>query len=239
MAIIETSTYNNVLELATLYAGRTVEVRTYEATRNHSDTLDYSDFRTTNVTEALVYIGRRAPEYTWDRLKAADDSVGHRCTSHDECRDNYEMGHLCWEEKHGWKDLLIQDRFVWVDCTNLFVWRGSPHCAPEVDAVMEGELAEDYAAWQAYWVEQAAIAHERQKANEKARLEAQAKAERDRPVKGKKMVVVKGRKVPKGTVGTVAYIHPNGGVLLKDDARWEDRNAPGTWVDARNLEARP
>lgn len=60
---------------------------------------------------------------------------------------------------------------------------------------------------------------------------------RNAPAKGKKMVVVSGRKVAKGTVGIVAFVHNNGGALLKDEAVWTDRNAPGTWVDARHLRA--
>ena len=51
------------------------------------------------------------------------------------------------------------------------------------------------------------------------------------------MVVAKGRKVPKGTVGIVAFVHPNGGVLLKAENEWKDRKAQGTWVNAGNLQA--
>jgi hypothetical protein len=62
--------------------------------------------------------------------------------------------------------------------------------------------------------------------------------ERNRPVKGKRMEVFKGRKVPIGTQGTVAYVSWNGRVLLKPDHCWEDRAADGTWVSAANLRAR-
>ena len=37
--------------------GIVVSVRTFEAHRNTSDTLDYSDYRTVECVEALVYIG--------------------------------------------------------------------------------------------------------------------------------------------------------------------------------------
>lgn len=52
------------------------------------------------------------------------------------------------------------------------------------------------------------------------------------------MIVAKGRKVPLGTVGTVAYISSSGSVLLKADSEWQDRKAQGTWVSGANLRAR-
>jgi hypothetical protein len=42
----------------TLYVGRVVRVVEVVRNRNHSDTLDYSDWRSTKCTEALVYVGR-------------------------------------------------------------------------------------------------------------------------------------------------------------------------------------
>lgn len=56
-----------------------------------------------------------------------------------------------------------------------------------------------------------------------------------RPVKGSTVVVIKGRKVGLGTLGRVAFVHENGGVLIKDPHVWEDRKANGTWVDAKNV----
>lgn len=60
---------------------------------------------------------------------------------------------------------------------------------------------------------------------------------RNTPVKGKKMIVAKGRKAPVGTVGVVAYIHSNGRVLLKNENEWQDRKANGVWVPAEYLKA--
>lgn len=40
-----------------LHAGRVLEMRTFQANRNMSDTLDYSDYQTVEVTEALVWLG--------------------------------------------------------------------------------------------------------------------------------------------------------------------------------------
>lgn len=54
--------------------------------------------------------------------------------------------------------------------------------------------------------------------------------------KGSKVVAVKGRKVKPGTVGVVAYVHDNGGVLIKDESEWTDRKANGQWTNPDNLE---
>lgn len=66
-----------------------------------------------------------------------------------------------------------------------------------------------------------------------ARLAAK---EHDRPVKGKRMVVLTGRK-HKGYEGTVAFVKEDS-VLLKHDKEWQDRNAQGVWVNARHLRNR-
>jgi hypothetical protein len=39
------------------WVGRVVEIRFYQARRNMSDTLDYTDFRTVECTDALVWLG--------------------------------------------------------------------------------------------------------------------------------------------------------------------------------------
>jgi hypothetical protein len=55
--------------------------------------------------------------------------------------------------------------------------------------------------------------------------------------KGDRVVVARGRKVPFGTIGRVAWISRNtGGILLKDEDKWQDRATDGVWVDPRNLE---
>lgn len=81
------------------------------------------------------------------------------------------------------------------------------------------------------------IADETERLNQAVLEERKAK-ELNRPVPGKKMEVVKGRKVPIGTVGTVAYVSGSGNVLLKADDAWQDRKAQGTWVSSTNLKAR-
>lgn len=78
----------------------------------------------------------------------------------------------------------------------------------------------------------------RKEAEEKLRMEISAEKEKNRPVIGKKMTVVRGRKVPKGTVGIVCWIsNKTGGVLIKDESVWKDRNAPGVWVNPDYLKA--
>lgn len=55
--------------------------------------------------------------------------------------------------------------------------------------------------------------------------------------KGDRIVVYRGRKVPVGTAGRVAWISSaTGSILLKGEDCWEDRSANGTWVNIRNLE---
>lgn len=56
-------------------------------------------------------------------------------------------------------------------------------------------------------------------------------------IKGDRVVVVRGRKVPIGTAGRVAWVSSNtGGILVKSEDVWQVREASGTWVDPRNLE---
>lgn len=56
-------------------------------------------------------------------------------------------------------------------------------------------------------------------------------------VKGDRVVVVRGRKVPVGTTGRVAWVSSStGGILVKDEDKWQDRSQNGVWVEPRNLE---
>ena len=55
--------------------------------------------------------------------------------------------------------------------------------------------------------------------------------------KGDDVVVVKGRKVPVGTRGRVAWVSANtGGILVKPEESWQDRTADGIWINPANLE---
>lgn len=197
------------------YTDCVVEVRKYQAQRNLSDTLDYSDWQTVAVTDALVYYGRKVPDDIKGRMW-----IGNRCL---------EAG----------AEIPVADRFGYVDCSNLFRWRGAAVTTAEQDADFANnvEMTEDFVAWKTQREAAAKASAEKHAKWEAAKKAKELEAEKNRPVRGKKMKVVKGRKVPIGTVGTVAYISGSGGVLLKADHEWQNRKADGIWVDARNLAA--
>jgi len=113
--------------VTTAFEGRVIEVRTFTATRNHSDTLDYTDYRDTEVTEALVWLGThgvpgRAFPGSWEEGKA--------------------------------RELLPHEQFAVVDCTNLFAWRAAAVYTAEVDVhPTDGRqplLWANHIAWQGY-----------------------------------------------------------------------------------------
>ena len=204
-----------VIETLNLFKGRVIKIRKFDATRNHSDTLDYSDFRNTECTEALVYIGR-----VYDKDAA----------------DEY------WASAKVDEEVELERRFKWVDCTNIFVWRGTPERKPEVDPTWLPQLIpgflEDYEAWHALMDQRREEAEKKRQERELQDAEHKRIQEQNRPVVGKQMRVARGRKVPVGTVGTVAFISGSGSVLLKDDAVWRDRTSQGRWVDGSYLVAR-
>lgn len=202
MPIVITDSFKKTV--TTAYAGRVVEVKKFQAQRNCSDTLDYSDYQWVACTTAICYKGRHGAPNQWTT-----------------------------EER----DLELHERFEAVDCTNLFVWRGCNHMDPSVDEITDSQILEDFVAYKAYEAEQEAKRVADEQAREAARLRDIEERARNRPVRGKKMVVTRGRKVKPGTVGIVAYIHESGRVLLKDEKTWQDRNAQGVWVSADYLKA--
>jgi len=205
--VTHTNPATQVSTVSHTHEHRVLEVRSYQASRNHSDTLDYTDFAMTTVTEALVYRGRRAPKWSFLPVSETNPLV----------------------------DVPLADRFTWLDCTNLFTWRGQDHMVPTVDRdalALDALLAEDYLAW--LDIEAAKQAAARRALDEKLAAEQWRIA--NLPKVGVQMTVAKGKKVKVGTTGTVAWIsYKTGGVLLKDDARWQDRNEPGTWVNPEHL----
>ena len=190
------------------YLGCVVKVEERVLTLNHSDTLDYTDFRSTTCTMALCWEGR-----TWRGPYGGDKEETER---------------------------PIEHRFTWHNCTSLFVDRGQPIRKAKVDVIALAipELIEDLEVWLKLEEEKTQAAEAKRIAYEAAQKKARENEEKNRPVVGKQMVVIKGRKVAKGTQGTVAYIHASGSVLLKADNEWKDRNAAGRWIDPRNLAAR-
>jgi hypothetical protein len=99
--------------------------------RNWSDTLDYSDHRSTECTYALVWLGKRGvpPRVPFDAPKWDADKI---------------------------RDLELHEQFAWVDCTNLFSDRNGYSLTAEVDPfdmqLLHGgpQMIEGVAAWEAY-----------------------------------------------------------------------------------------
>lgn len=144
-----------------LYRGRVIKVEKTSERRNWSDTMDYTDFRTTDCTWALVYIGRHGIPPMNYGVRRNVSYFGNE------------------------RPLEPIERFAWVDCTGLFIDRGCPHRIPEVDTidmqlVFGGqEMFEDLKTW-----EQALI-NEREELNLRA-AEAAQKALQEQQKKAKK-----------------------------------------------------
>lgn len=156
MPIIKTDYETHATE--NLFRGRVLKIERTTEVRNWSDTMDYSDHRSTECTWALVYIGTHGvPPRGWNGRV-----VTHAYTSRlDQPRD-----------------LTVGERFAWVDCTNLFSDRNGYSLAAEVDTVGDLLIAggteniyDQLAAWEAH---HAALSAER--AAELARKEAERKA---------------------------------------------------------------
>jgi hypothetical protein len=149
----------------TLFAGRVLQVQKVTETRNWSDTLDYTDHRSTECTYALVWLGTHGVPPT------ASGRDGRTHANWESLRDPTSPGSE-YDTKP--RDLEYWEQFAWVDCTNLFTWRGSDHRVPEVDAEMgsggEPLMWANYLAWQAHQKSLAAAA---------LRAAAEQKAARD------------------------------------------------------------
>ena len=155
----------------TLFAGRVLKVENVSETRNHSDTLDYTDNRATDCTYALVWLGTHGVPPT----VSGRDGRAH--VNWESLRDpSREQGGFDAKPR----ELEYWEQFAWVDCTNLFTWRGSDHREPEVDTEMgkggEPLMWANYLAWQAH---QKGLA-------EKAQRELEAAVARAREEKAKR-----------------------------------------------------
>lgn len=84
-----------------LFEGRVLKVETSTETRNWSDTLDYSDMRSTHCTWALVWMGLSGHR-PYD--------IKCRFVTHLNTATSLEAAY----------DLLPHEQFAWVDCTNIF-----------------------------------------------------------------------------------------------------------------------
>jgi hypothetical protein len=154
---------NNIDLESEVFVGRVLRVERTTETRNWSDTMDYSDYRTTQCTYALVWLGTHgiAPEYIntprprahWGSLRGAHEQLPDYLT--DKARE-----------------LEYFEQFAWVDCTNLHGDRmASKLVNPQTDAApfISGEplMWANFIAWESY----------RKAAAEKAAREAAAAAE--------------------------------------------------------------
>jgi hypothetical protein len=179
MPIIKTSYKANAPEL--LLRGRVLKVEKTTETRNWSDTMDYSDYRSTQCTWALVYLGTHGV--------APHERDGRVITW---------LQHGSWETP---RDLTIGERFAWVDCTNLFSDRCGYTITPEVDTVGDlliaggaEDIYEQLAAWEAHHraaVEARAAEHAKKEAEYAAaqKLQAEKAAARQAKKEAKEAVL--------------------------------------------------
>jgi hypothetical protein len=151
---------------------RVLRIEKTTETRNWSDTLDYSDHRSTECTWALVWLGTRGvpardAHYAGGRTVAYFDA-------------------LKWDADKI-RDLEVHEQFAWVDCTNLFVDRNGYSLVPSVDPfdmqLLHGgpEMIEGLAVWEAYHTARIARAEAERMAKvaEAAAQVAAEKAKRD------------------------------------------------------------
>ena len=167
MAIIKTSrdfSSPTSVTTETYFEGRVLKVETVTETRNWSDTLDYSDYRTTTCTYALVWLGtRNLPPKTF----------------HKESRALVDSD-LLRHEIHVWRkpwvsELEFFEQFAWVDCTNIFSDRHGFSLTCEVDSSFADAHKEplmwvNYLAWESF--------HEARVAREAAEGAARAEEKR-------------------------------------------------------------
>jgi hypothetical protein len=135
MAIIKTDYKTSAAEAH--FRGRVLKVEKTTETRNWSDTLDYTDHRSTQCTWALVYLGTHG---------VAPREIHGRMIAHITDRS--------WETP---RDLTVGERFAWLDCTNLFGDRHGYLLAAEVDTVGDLLIAggveniyDQLASWEAH-----------------------------------------------------------------------------------------
>jgi len=119
------------------FEGKVLKVESTREDRNWSDTLDYSDFRSTTCTWALVWLGEHGVVPTC------------RCSP---------VRPMAFLEEADWmvrQPLAPAEQFAWIDCTNLFSDRHGYALLATVDenwkqAAFGGPVMwENYLLWQA------------------------------------------------------------------------------------------
>lgn len=137
---------------STHFEGRVLKVVTVVETRNWSDTLDWSDYRSTLCTYALVWLGTHAV--------AAFAVHSRPCV-------NVEPAP--WDVP---RELGFHEQFAWVDCTNIFADLYGYTLSVTADAEVPPLAQANLIAWEAFMAAEAAAAR---KALEEAAAKAAAK----------------------------------------------------------------
>lgn len=153
--------YNMSVVETQLYTDRVVRIEKRVETRNWSDTLDYSDYRTTDCTYALVWLGTFGvpPRNLTNGLRPTVSLL---------------------EGEQGWgsdqpRALEFFEQFAWIDCTNL-----------NADLMVYTLTASEDRAYATYgeplmWANLIAYeAYQKAAANARAKVAADAELERNR-----------------------------------------------------------
>jgi len=144
---------------------RVVQVLRMTEERNWSDTLDYSDWRTTNVVYALVWLGTRGVP----PVKVNGSG-----------RIRTDLEPFQWDADKA-RDLEPHEQFGWIDCTNMFADRNGYALYPTEDAfemqMLHGgpEMFDALVAFDAHVARMAEEARIRGEALEAARKAEEAK----------------------------------------------------------------
>ena len=217
----------------TFFAGRVLEVRKYTDRRNMSDTLDYTDWRSVECVEALVWLGTHGVP-PWE---------GRMTRTPDEFSSSYGPQP---------RDLEFHEQFAWIDCSNHFTWRGEPARTPTVDATFgtgEPLMWANFIAWKAHTAaeterkvaELQARKEEADRLNREERLREEARQAKDKALQDAAAALLV--KVVKGNTYTVdgftgqAFWTGTKKYRGKWQARVGLKNATGqvAWIDASQL----
>jgi len=136
------------------FEGRVLRIEKTTEVRNWSDTLDYTDHRSTDCTWALVWLGTHGvPPEGRGRIAAHLETYS-------------------WEADKA-RDLEVHEQYAWIDCTNLFSDRNGYRLVATVDSfdmqLLHGgpAMIEGVAVWEAFHTARLA------KLDEEARIESE------------------------------------------------------------------
>ena len=194
----------------TLFADRVLRIETTTETRNWSDTMDYTDFRSTRCVYALVWLGTHGlpPRRQGGLQPSRIDFSG---------RVHADLEVSSWNADKV-RDLEFHEQFGWVDCTNIF----SDRNGYSLEAAVDGDYASfgdplmwaNLIAWEGYHAarraeelkklaEAAAAQDAIRQAEEAKRVACQTKKDA-KEAAGKAEAEAKLAKVPpKGSLATV------------------------------------